>query len=186
MVHAICYRDLGRERLIPTGRLWTGFHSRGIRGRVGLRSAERGTVWTKLGGGLQVTSVGPAGALVVKKANSQAPPQSLGIRSSGVWGPVTCVLRSPRGDSDACSNVRTTAPRHRSVLPRAHDQPSFVTDITARGPCARQLQKALPAYLSESHNTCEVGAVMFTPILLMHRAVHLPNVTQQLRGRARA
>ena len=63
MVHAICYRDLGRERLIPTGRLWTGFHSRGIRGRVGLRSAERGTVWTKLGGGLQVTSVGPAGAL---------------------------------------------------------------------------------------------------------------------------
>lgn len=42
MVHAICYRDLGRERLIPTGRVWTGFHSRGVRGRVGLRGAERG------------------------------------------------------------------------------------------------------------------------------------------------
>ena len=63
MVHAVCYRDLGRERLIPTGRLWTGFHSRGIRGRVGLRSAEGGTAWAKLGGGLQVTSVRPAGAL---------------------------------------------------------------------------------------------------------------------------
>ena len=62
MVHATCYGDLGRERLIPTGRLCTGFHSRGIGGRVGLRSAERGTAWTKLGGGLQVTSVQPDGA----------------------------------------------------------------------------------------------------------------------------
>ena len=29
---------------------------------MGLRSAERGTAWTKLGGGLQVTSVQPDGA----------------------------------------------------------------------------------------------------------------------------
>ena len=100
------------------------------------------------GHGSWVGSIGIIWELV-KKANSQAPPQSLGIRSSGVRGPVTCVLKSPRGDSDACWNVKTSAPRHQSVLPRAHDQPSFVTSITAHG-SARQLQKALPAYLSES------------------------------------
>lgn len=136
------------------------------------------------GHGSWVSSIGIIGEFV-KKANSQAPPQSLGIRSSGVWGPVTCVLRSPRGDSDACSNVRTTAPRHQSVLPRAHDQPSFVTDITAHGPCARSCRSLYLPISVNPHNTCEVGAVMFTPIFLMHRAVHLPNVTQQLSGRAR-
>ena len=140
------YMAAGLQSLREMGTLWWGESSTLYEGCLVLDCLLR--QWSS-GHGSWVSSIGIIWEFV-KKANSQAPPQSLGIRSSGVWGPVTCVLRSPRGDSDACSNVRTTAPRHRSVLPRAHDQPSFVTDITARGPCARQLQKALPAYLSES------------------------------------